>query len=46
MTGHGPSVPPGMNAIKSLRRVSPLAIVFLALAAVLALTPPKGDSPL
>ena len=39
MTGNGVSVPPGMNAIKHLERVSPLAIVFVALAAVLALTP-------
>ena len=39
MTGHGASVPPGMNAIKSLRRVSPLAIIFVALAEDLALTP-------
>ena len=46
MTGHGASVPPGMNAIKHLPRVSPLAVVFVALAAVLALTPPKGDRPL
>jgi hypothetical protein len=39
MTGLGASVSPGMNAIKPLQRVSPLAIVFVALAAVLALTP-------
>ena len=39
MTGHEASVPPGMNAIKYLRRLSPLAVTFVALAAVLALTP-------
>jgi hypothetical protein len=39
MTGHGLSVPPGMNAINLFRRISPLAVMFVALAAVLALTP-------
>ncbi len=39
MTGHGASVPPGMNPINHLRRISPLAVIFVALAAVLALTP-------
>ena len=33
MTGHEASVPPGMNPIKTVRRISPLAIIFIALAA-------------
>ena len=44
MTGHDASVPPGMNAINTLRRLPPLAIVFVALAAVLALTPSASSS--
>jgi hypothetical protein len=38
MAGHRASVPGGMNTIKPLPRVSPLALVFVALAVVLALT--------